>query len=73
MFKNSKKIRDKILDRLIEINNELIENRMAGRDISDRRHSSNIKKEDCLYNALAMPILCCWPPLNLTPFSPTTV
>ncbi len=53
MFKNSKKIRDKILDRLIEINNELIENRMAGRDISDRSHSSNIKKEidkliDCL-------------------------
>tara|TARA_B100000242_G_C42667920_1_gene313295 strand:- start:203 stop:370 length:168 start_codon:yes stop_codon:yes gene_type:complete len=45
MFKNSKKIRDKILDKLIEINNEFIENKMSGRDISDRRHSSNIKKE----------------------------
>ena len=35
--------------------------------------SSSIKISGSLYSALAIPILCCWPPEILIPFSPTTV
>ena len=35
--------------------------------------SSNTKSLGSKYKALAIPILCLWPPDNLTPDSPTTV
>ena len=35
--------------------------------------SSKISISGLKYNALAIPILCLWPPDNLDPFSPTFV